>query len=316
VWFGRILESMDRTSGFDLRNLVVGVDGSAGSMRALEWAVRTVGPSGSIHAITAVTPSTDFKIDTVRTDSVAYRGALEHALEAACERTVHDRVETLTTAAVEGSAANALAVLARNRDADAIVVSTHEGVRGAPHLVGSTIRHLLHVLPCPVIVVPRHVASGLGDGALIVGVGHGEGTDRAVTWAARLAGARALPLGLVRATREGPAFGVDGLLDFVAYYIDPSTRDRWTAEDLADLMLAAQQATDAEISIGTTAVAGLPATELVAISESATLLVIGQHRSVVSRGEHIVQPLRYALTHARCPVAVIPLAVPSTGPAS
>jgi nucleotide-binding universal stress UspA family protein len=305
---------MENTNGFDVKNVVVGVDGSPGALNALEWAVHTVGPSGSIHAVTAVAPATDFEIDAVPTDSVAYRGALEDALEATCERTVRGRVANLTSAAVEGTAANALAALAANREADAIVVSTHEGIRGAPHLVGSTIRHLLQVLPCPLIVVPRQARDGLGHGALIAGVGHGEGTENAVAWAARLAEARAMPLGLVRATREGPAFGVDGLLDIVAYYIDPSVRDRWTADDLAELAILAQDATATTISIGTVAVAGLPATELVAISESASLLVIGQHRSVIPAGDHIVQPLRYALTHARCPVAVIPLAGPPSGP--
>lgn len=307
---------MEAMTGTDVRNVVVGVDGSAGSLNALEWAVRTVGPMGSIHAVTAVSPTAEFDISPMATDSLAYRSALEHALEAACENTIKGRVATVTTAAVEGTAANALAVLAENRDADAIIVSTHEGIRGAPALVGSTIRHLLQESPCPLIVVPTHVSDGLGNGALIAGVGHRDGTEQAVTWAARLAEARSLPLGLVRATREGPAFGVDGLLQIIAFYIDPSVRDRWTAEDLDEVARLAQDATETDISISTIAVPGLPATELVAISESATLLVIGQHRSIVLGDDHIVQPLRYALKHARCPIAVVPLEEPPVESAS
>ena len=39
---------------------------------------------------------------------------------------------------------------------------------------------------------------------------------------------------------------------------------------------------------------------------AASLLVIGQHRSMITGDSQTTRPLRHALTHARCPVAVIP----------
>ena len=62
------------------------------------------------------------------------------------------------------------------------------------------------------------------NGVVIVGIGHGPATDAAVHWAAHLADDRDLPVGLVRATGEGPVFQVDGLLSLLAYYIDPRKR--------------------------------------------------------------------------------------------
>ncbi len=50
---------------------------------------------------------------------------------------------------------------------------------------------------------------------------------------------------------------------------------------------------------------GLPALRLDEASERSALLVLGRHRSALDRGHHTAQPLRHALTHSRCPVAVI-----------
>ena len=79
------------------------------------------------------------------------------------------------------------------------------------------------------------------------------------------------------------------------------------AEDLAELAAVAQRESAEDIVVATTAAAGLPATTLVAESAAASLLVIGHRPSKLLGGHHITQPLRYALTHARCPVVVVPV---------
>ena len=309
------VELMIMMHGHSLRTLVVGVDGSPAAAAALDWAADTVGRDGELHAIAAVSPATELLVDAALADSLAYRGVLERELERVWTTRVRGRVGLVTAAALEGTAANALVSVAISRHADAIVVGTHTPLAPSPKPLGSTIRHLLRALPCPLIVVPSRSAGGLsGGGPVIVGIGHGDATVAAVDWAARLADDRGIPLGLIRATGEGPVFQVDGLLDVLAYYIDPSKRGEWVHEDLVEFADRAQSSTEHHIEIGVAAVPGLPASRLVDASDNAAMLVIGQHRSILTRGRHVVQPLRYALAHAHCPVAVIPVDPPAPAP--
>ena len=291
-----------------MRSIVVGVDGSASSARALEWAARLVGPDGTIHAVAAVSPLTELAIDAVLGDSVSYVHRLQHELESVWLDPVRDLVGAVTASTDEGWAAAAITAEARRHDADAIVVGAHVPARHFPKTIGTTTRQLLKDLPCPLLVVPHRWHHGPDSGdPVIVGVGHGDATDEAVRWGAAFAEAHDLGLGLIRATGESPIFQVDGFLDVVALYIDPAQRQVWTQEDLARLATAAQEATDTSLDIATTTVRGLPASRLAEATTEASLLVIGQHRVPIAGTRHATQPLRYALTHARCPVAVIPV---------
>lgn len=291
-----------------MHNVVVGLDGGVASNRALEWAARGVGPHGTIHAVAAVSPVIELVVEAALADSVEFRRHVQKALETEWTEPVRGRVHTLTAETREGTPADVLRSAAIDHGADAIVVGAHVPGHLAPPTIGSTVRRLLKNLPCPLLVVPhewRHDRGGRDP--IIVGVGHGDATDEAVRWAARLAECNGLGLGLVRATGEGPVFSVDGFLDLVAYYIDPSQREVWTQEDLVRLAHEAQTTTESAISVGVAAVPGLPATNLVQAGLGASLLVIGQHLSPVTGTRHAPQPLRYALAHAPCPVAVIPV---------
>lgn len=302
------MDMADLTDSFSLRNLVVGVDGTDVASNALAWAADTVGPDGTLHVVTAVSPATELVVDAALSDSVAYRRLLERELRDRWVSLVSERVAVMTANAVEGTAAQALAAHAADHDADAIVIGTHVGKRGLPKVTGSTIRHLLADLRHPLILVPPDRGGGLGGGGpIIVGVGYGDATDAAADWAARVAEARDVPLGLVRATGGRPIFRVDRVLDTFAYFVDPATRDEWTEEDLVEKAERAQAATDREIVVDVAAVGGRPATQLVEVSATASLLVIGLRRPALPITKHVTQPLRYALTHARCPVAVVPM---------
>jgi len=290
-----------------MRNLVVGVDGASASLRALDWAAAAVGARGQVHAVSAVSPPTELAVVPAPTGHQTYLELLQRELETEWTEHVRLRVGTMTAVATEGSAVDALVAAAARHHADAIVVGAHVPPRTMPKTIGTTTRHLLKTLELPLIVVPHEFSGGLAGGdPLIVGVGHGDATDAAVRWAAQLADERDLPIGLVRATGEGPVFQIDGLLDLLAYYIDPTKRLEWTSEDLADFAADVQTMTAHELAIGVSAPAGLPAVRLVDASKNASLLVIGHHRSMITGQPHTTQPLRHALTHARCPVAVIP----------
>lgn len=291
-----------------MRNLVIGIDGSPSAQRALEWVVGTVGPHGSVHAVAAVTPETELPSEPILAGRADYRNRLTQQLEEVWLAPARGRVASLTSDISEGHAGLALHRAAEAHGADAIVVGSHESVGVLPKTIGSTVRHLLRDLSCPLIVVPDSAAEGLGgDLPLIVGVGHGEGTQAAIRWAADLAGDRDLPIGLVRATGEAPVFSVEGLLQVLAFYIDPAKRAEWTQEDLDALVDEIKEMSDGEVEVETSIRSGMPAHQLVDASRKAGLLIIGQHRSVVDDEPTATRALRYALTHARCPVAVIPL---------
>lgn len=290
-----------------MKSVVVGVDGSAATARALSWAAHTVGPSGRIHALTAVSPVTELVVDAGLADSVEYRNLLQRELETTWIAEIRGLVDSITTSTHEGTAWEALMEAADERRVDAIVVGAHLPPRAMPRTIGRTSRRLLRSLPCPLIVVPSRNHRHIDDGdPVIVGVGHGEATEAAVRWGARFAEMHDLPLGLIRATGEGPVFRIDGFLDLVTYYIDPAQRTRWASDDVALLAAEAQQATTETITVGGAAVPGLPASRLAEMSTRASLLVIGQHRSPFSPQSHVTQPLRSALVHAECPVAIIP----------
>lgn len=290
-----------------MRNLVVGVNGAPSSQRALEWAAAAVGPAGRIHAVSAVSPPTELATPPPPRGRVTYLQLLQRRLETEWTDCIRGQVATLTATAVSGVASDALTVAAAEWRADAVVLGAHVPPRAMPKTLGSTTRRLMKSVPCPLIVVPHEATAGFdGNGPIIVGIGHGSATDAAVHWAAKLADERNLGIGLVRATGEGPVFQVDGWLNLLALYIDPTKRVEWTREDLDDFAAEVQTMTAHELPIGVSAPAGLPAVQLVEASADASLLVIGHHRSPITGHRHATQPLRHALTHARCPVAVVP----------
>lgn len=291
-----------------MRILVVGVDGSPSSLGALQWASDQVGAVGELYVLVATTPTPELADHRPKPGSIDDLFMLEHELDRVSQASVRDRVGSVTVQAVAGAASDALRDAALAHEADAIVLGTHMSALGMPKRVGSTLRDLMVDLPCPLVVVPDPLGPGVPDGPIVVGVGHGPATDAAVCWSAARAEDGAQALAIVRATGEGPVFQVDGWLSFVAYYIDPSVRDEWTQEDLAEFARRAQAVTSSDISIATAALQGLPATQLVDESEHASLLVIGQHRSWGRGNRHVAQPLHHALTHAQCPVVVVPAA--------
>jgi nucleotide-binding universal stress UspA family protein len=68
--------------------------------------------------------------------------------------------KVLTTRITVGGAAHAIADTAAEADADVIVVGTRGHTPLTGLVLGSVTQRLLHVAPCPVLVVPDREASG------------------------------------------------------------------------------------------------------------------------------------------------------------
>jgi nucleotide-binding universal stress UspA family protein len=288
-----------------VRNLIVGVDGTAASAAALKWATDVVGTEGRVHAVVAVNPWTERVVDVIAGRAVSFRDAIERDLASIWTADAAFAVGELQTSVSEHTAAVALNAVAIADDADAIVIGRHHGVGGLSKRLGHSTNQLLRNTDRPVIVVPTGCTMGLDGGNVVVGVGHGDATRTAVRWGAHLARTRPISIELLHATGDAPVFQAEGPVDFARYELGQQDRaafETGQVEHFAELM---QTLVGPGIDLTTSTPPGLAAHRLDEASERSALLVIGRHRSRLDLGHHTAQPLRYVLTHARCPVAVI-----------
>jgi nucleotide-binding universal stress UspA family protein len=146
-------EKVDQMSG-----IVVGIDGSAHSRWALEWAMKE-----------AAIRRTTLTVITVHEISVGYWGSgltypedhavAEHARQSAqteVDKVLADlgepRPESVTVQSVSGTPAEA--ILEAAKDADMIVVGSR-GAGGFTYLLmGSVSTRVAHRAHCPVVVIP------------------------------------------------------------------------------------------------------------------------------------------------------------------
>jgi nucleotide-binding universal stress UspA family protein len=138
------------------QRIVVGIDGSANSRVALDWAV-------------AEASLRDAELEVVHAWSIPYVGADLFGAAPVDTRPFESSARTILADAVAGVDTSALhrgltsnlaldsptsAILAAAKDADLVVVGTR-GVGGfAGLLLGSTSNQVVHHAPCPVVVVP------------------------------------------------------------------------------------------------------------------------------------------------------------------
>lgn len=289
-----------------MKNLIVGVDGTDASLNALAWAAETVGSSGRIHAVVSLNPWTEYIVDAATGDPVGYSDIIESALIDQWTREIGFAVGELKTSVSWASVGPALEHAASADHADAIVVGVHHGIGGLVKRIGHSTKRLLQSTRHPVIVVPPSTSVALEGGNVVVGVGHGDATRSAVRWAAHLARSRDIRIELLHAMGDAPVFQAEGFLDLARYEVGYTDRRTWEVghiEHFAELM---QTLSGPELDLAISTPPGLAALRLDDASERSALLVIGRHRSKFDGGHHLAQPLRHALTHARCPVAVIP----------
>jgi nucleotide-binding universal stress UspA family protein len=139
--------------------VVVGVDGSEGARRALQWAVREAGArSGSVQAVISWRWDSDF-ID-LPPSSMAYSDPGQERERA--ERILTQELDglpayersgvTIATEVVEGRPADVLSAAAR--DADLLVLGSHGHSRVRHTVLGSVSEECVRKAVCPVVVLP------------------------------------------------------------------------------------------------------------------------------------------------------------------
>jgi nucleotide-binding universal stress UspA family protein len=142
-----------------MSGIIVGLDGSDHSGRALEWAIREAGLRGAALTVLAVHEVASnhwtgnpelYPADQPATEAV--RRAAEDVVQKAVSQAGEPAPASVTVRAVSGLARQEL--VAASSDADLVVVGQRGGGGFARLLMGSVSSQVVHHAACPVVVVP------------------------------------------------------------------------------------------------------------------------------------------------------------------
>ena len=136
--------------------IVVGVDGSPSSIRALEWAIdQAVLTQASVEAVTAWHFPNSYGVPLA--DGTNYADLAREALTKAIVTARNARPDgpaadvKIRTWIAEGHAAQIL--LDRSAEASLLVVGSRGHGGFAEALLGSVSQHVVHHAPCPVVII-------------------------------------------------------------------------------------------------------------------------------------------------------------------
>lgn len=275
--------------GVEVRSrILVGVDGSEDSLRAVRYAVREAIASDSDLWMVNATDSVAMMTGDVWT--VALNPEELHAIGTAVlarARAVAEAeglpADRVSTDVVMGFPSEALARLSGQA---ALVVLGRRSLGGLERMfVGSTSVHVAGHAACPVVVVSAKGAREPSDvhGAVAVAISAWPPHTSALQWAARVAARRGDKLTIVHCV---PSEGV----------IPPSAFEAAMGALEAHLQPLREQYPDTQIEALVRP--GIPIDELVALSRTVDLLVLGTHPA------HLTGLARGVLAHAHCPVGV------------
>ncbi|MEV5971333.1 universal stress protein [Streptomyces sp. NPDC051921] len=295
--------------------VVVGVDGSEHSLRALEWALRA---ARSLEAPLTVAHvrSEALQLGSARIASLGGKPEIPDTVVDALAAKVGPRAEGLDVryASLDGSVVDALTEAARG--ARLLVVGARGRGGFASLLLGSASRALASSAPCPVVVVPHEaraasLESGAEAGRVLLGLHVEETADEVVDFAFEAARRRGVPLEVVTAYPVPPSPALLIGAPAPALQVPPPLPDETPELEAATtrhqeerLRPFAERYREVEVVPAVTPVDA--AGRLVEDSRKAGLLVVGRHR------RHRVETLlvgsvtHAVLHHAACPVAVVP----------
>ena len=283
-----------------MRTIVVGVEESERSLDALALARRIAGRSGGLLLVCAYPADALMSGDGGATYGRALRAQAEATLaglggEAGCR----------SLAVADRHPAHALAQVAADVSAAAIVVGSSHTGRLRRILPGSTGEHLLEVAPCPVAVAPlgyRHHAEASIDVVACAYDGTAE-AQRVLTVAEELARRHDAALRIVQVIERSEA--VDAVLAVDPQSADAARRIRERpVDDLRRVVDALGPGLDADGVV----ICGEPTEELVRASSSADLMVAGSRGFAPLHAVLAGAVAGRLLRAAACPVILVPRA--------
>lgn len=295
--------------------VVVGVDGSEHSLRALEWALQTARSLAAPLTVAHVR-SEALQLGSARIESLGPAPELPDTVVDALAAEVGPRAEGLEVryASLDGSVVDALVEAAER--ARLLVVGSRGRGGFKSLLLGSNSRSLAAAAPCPVVVVPHEaraasLESGTAAGRVLLGLETDETADEVVEFAFEAAERRGVPLEVVTSYPVPPSPALLIGAPAPALQVPPPMPDE--TPDLVESTSRRQEERlrpfaerRPEVEVIPTVTPADPAGRLVEDSLEAGLVVVGRHR------RHRIETLlmgsvaHAVLHHAQCPVAVVP----------
>jgi nucleotide-binding universal stress UspA family protein len=279
--------------------VVVGVDGSEQSMRAVEWAaLEARRHSASLRIVSAPAPVARMRASVISPEEIAsaLRGIAARALDAAVTRSEEVAPGlSLTTGLLSGPPA--LAVAESGADAAMLVVGARGAGGFAAMVLGSVSRYVASRAPCPVVVVREESMAVHRE--IAVGVRDPQDTGAALAYAFEEAALRRADLVAVH-----------------TWYWHPSAANRPAGEDLDRISAEAETSLAAALEgwrekypgvrVRQDVIHGHPARVLASYSARTDLVVLGRHGHPDGAGPGIGSVQHAVLDHAHGPVAIIP----------
>ncbi|MEV0494406.1 universal stress protein [Streptomyces atratus] len=284
--------------------IVVGVDGSEGSLRALDWAAaeaaRSQHPLRVVHA--SLWERYEGRLPTFDTERPAEQILAEHLVASAQERAqrLHAEVDVVADVRPEDPVK---ALVRESHEAALVVLGSRGRGRIAGMLLGSVSLALAGRSHCPVVVIPATTPGAPPkQGRVVVGIGDAERPTAAARFALDQAVSRHGELIAVRAWRC-PAHEA---ADHPLLSGSPASAHRQRAEDHLEDVLAVLDRTSSEAAVHRSVEQGPVHQILIEAATGAELLVVGARRSDGHHGLHLGAVNHAVLHYAPCPVAVVP----------
>ncbi|MEI5525576.1 universal stress protein [Streptomyces brasiliscabiei] len=294
--------------------VVVGVDGSAESLAAADWAAREAARRGRplrlVHALKWRPRPSEGEIAHAAQRYLARRALrqAEERVRAGCPRV------RLTDEQIEGPATPAL--LRAGEQAELLVLGSRGLCGFTGFLVGSVALGVVAKATCPVVLVraggeaaDEHLPEADGDPStrtdyrdVVLGLDLNDPCDEVIEFAFEAAWLRRTRLRVVHAWQTPPAFSL-GPGD-VALVDEARQGEEW--QGFMSAVLQPWREKHPDTDVWETLAEGRASTALVRAASAASLLVVG-HRLTDRRTLQRTGPVTHAVVrHVSCPVAVVP----------
>ena len=285
--------------------VIVGVDGSEESLRAVEWAALEARRHGSVLRLVSA-PAELPRLRAYQASpgeiAAALRGIAARSLDAAIIRS-EEVAPGLPIETGLLSGPSAVAVADSGAGASMMVVGARGAGGFAAMMLGSVSRHVAAWAPCPVVVVREETTALHRE--IAVGIRDPEDVTGTLAFAFEEAALRAADLVAVHTwywlAATPYASGLAGALR-------PPDPAQISAEASRHLAAALEQwhGKYPEVRVRQDVVRGHPARVLASYSARADLVVIGRHGHPSGPGPGIGSIQHAVLDHAHGPVAVVP----------
>lgn len=204
---------MDTMDTMGKQTIVVGIDGSANSDAALDWAVsEATGRKLCLHLFSAgnqqLLAGSSMYIDPLLDASLRREAIVaadkQVAAASARARRLSPLVDITTSSAVDG-AASGLVRLSTHADSIVLGRSGHGSVVGT--VLGSVAMQVVGHAHCPVVLVHKSAGDAYVARGVVVGIDGSSGSELALAYAFEQASWRGAPLRVVHAWAAATLFG-------------------------------------------------------------------------------------------------------------